>query len=65
MATIARHAAWFWPDGTPAKTKVQRVVDRLKASKFVYKFHGSKYRLTKKGCKLIGVKFEDGGNDDE
>jgi hypothetical protein len=58
FTTIARNASWFWPDGSPAKSKVQKIVERLKTSKLIYKFRGSKYRLTKKGCRAIGVKFE-------
>ena len=48
----------------PAKSKVDRILTRLKASKFVYRYHGEKYRLTKKGCKHIGVNFG-GAEDDE
>jgi len=65
LVSIARALSWFWPDGiTPAKSKVQRTVDRLKASKLVYNYHGGKYRITKKGCHVIGEKWE-GQNDEE
>ena len=57
MATIARRAGWFWPDGTPAKNKVQRMVDKLVKGKLMFRVHGGKYRLTKAGCKVIEVKF--------
>jgi hypothetical protein len=64
LVSIARALSWFWPDGTtPAKSKVQRTIDRLKASKLVYNYHGGKYRITKKGCHVIGEKWE--GRDDE
>jgi hypothetical protein len=62
---IAQAAVWFHPNGSVAKSKAQRVIERLKGSKFIYRFHGSKYRLTKKGAKLIGVKFESGDDADE
>ena len=65
QTSIARALGWFWPDGvTPTKTKVARVQERLKTSKLIYKFHGNKYRVTKKGCAVIGEKFQ-GGSDDE
>lgn len=63
MASMARAAGWLRPDGAPNKTKVQRIIDRLKTDKLVYKFQGSKYRLTKKGARLIKVKWDD--SDDE
>ena len=66
IAGIAQAAGWFHPNnGGVAKSKAQRVIERLKGSKFIYRFHGSKYRLTKKGAKLIGVKFESGDDADE
>jgi hypothetical protein len=64
-AGMARAAGWLYPDGSVAKSKAARVVERLKGSKFIYKYHGSKYRLTKKGAKLIGVKFETGEVEDD
>jgi AAA domain-containing protein/bifunctional DNA primase/polymerase-like protein len=68
QSSIAKHAGWFWPDGRPARSKVQKIVARLRKSRFVYEYHAGKYRLTKKGCKLIGVKHdneEDGDGADE
>jgi len=65
MASIARGAGWLWPDGRPAKTKVQRIVERLKADKLIYRFEGSKYRLTRKGSKVIGVKWNSKDKDDD
>ncbi len=60
---FAKALGWLWPNGTPAKSKVQKAVDRLRASKMVYSYHGGKYRITKKGAKHIGEKW--GGDDDE
>ncbi len=65
ISGIAQAAGWLNPNGGVAKSKAQRVIERLKVSKFIYRFHGSKYRLTKKGAKLIGVKFESGEDADE
>jgi hypothetical protein len=64
FGSLARRAGFLFADGTPAKSKVQRVLDRLKMNKFIYRFRGNKYRLTKKGCKEIGVKWGD-ENEDE
>lgn len=61
LAAIARSAGWFQSNGEPAKSRVVRVVARLTKSAFVYRYHGEKYRLTKKGCKHAGLKWE--GND--
>ena len=58
FAEIAKLSGFVLPNGMPSKAKVQRVIGRLKDSKMVYKFRGSKYRLTKKGCKAAGVKWE-------
>jgi len=64
LVSIAKALGWFWPDGsTPSKSKVQRVIDRLKASKLVYNHHGGKHRVTKKGCKIIGEKWDADGDD--
>src|SRR6185369_5434770 len=27
LASVARNAGWFWPDGSPSKSKVQKAVD--------------------------------------
>ena len=62
FTSIARAAGFLLPDGSPSKAKVQRIVERLSKDKLVYKFHGSKYRLTKKGARIIKVKWDD---DDE
>jgi hypothetical protein len=59
FATVARNASWFWPDGQPSKSRVQKICDRLYKSKILYRLHNGKYRLTKSGCRLIGVKWED------
>ena len=61
---LAKLAMFTLPDGRPYKSKVQRIVERLKASKLVFKYRGSKYRLTKKGCKIAGVKWEKDDDDD-
>ena len=58
MAELARQAGFLLADGKPHKSKVHRVIERLKSGKLVYKYRGSKYRLTKKGCKVTGVKWE-------
>ena len=65
LAAVARNAGWFWPDGSPSKTKVQRIVDRLVKGKLLRKIHGGKYRLTKAGCGIVGLKFERYDDDDE
>jgi hypothetical protein len=65
FATIARNVAWFQLNGEPAKSKVVRVVTRLLESKSIYKFLRNEYRLTKKGCKRIGVRHESECDDDE
>lgn len=64
IAEIATKAGFVLPDGRPYRSKVQRVMERLKASKLIYKYRGSKYRLTKKGCKVAGVRWEKDDNDD-
>jgi hypothetical protein len=58
LNTVARNAGWFWPDGSPARNRVQRMVDRMCRDRLLYKIHGGKYRLKKAACKLIGVKWE-------
>jgi hypothetical protein len=63
LASIAKALGWLWPNGAPARNKVQRTVDRLKKSKMLYNYHGEKCRITKKGAKHIGEKW--GGEDDE
>jgi AAA domain len=61
FAVIAKRAGFVWPDGSPAKSKVQKIVERLKDEKLIFKYRGSKYRLTKKGCAVIKVEFEGDG----
>lgn len=61
--SIAKAMGWMWTDGSPAKTRVRRIIERLCKAKLVQKIHGGKYRLTKVGCKVITVKWE--GKDDE
>ena len=59
QASIAKALMWFWPDGhTPSRSRVGRIMTRLKADGLIHKYHGSKYRLTKKGCKLIGEHYD-------
>ena len=58
FAEIAKLSGFVLPNGMPSKAKVQRVIGRLKDNKMVYNFRGRKYRLTKKGCKAAGVKWE-------
>lgn len=67
LTMIAKRAGFLWPDGSPAKSKAQRVIERLKRSKMIYNYRGSTYKLTKKGCKAIGVKWRSGEdeNDDD
>ena len=59
FSTLAEKAG-FMSEGQPNKGKVQRIVDRLKDDKMLEKHRGwSKYRLTKKGEKEIGVTDDD------
>jgi len=64
LASIAKAAGWLQANREPAKSKVDRIMTRLKTSKFISRYHGEKYRLTKKGCKHIGVKWEEEKDDD-
>jgi Bifunctional DNA primase/polymerase, N-terminal/AAA domain/Primase C terminal 1 (PriCT-1) len=48
LAGIADACGWKTQKGEPYKAKVQRTMDRLKASRLVDKFRGN-YRLTEKG----------------
>ena len=64
MSEIAKKAGFVLPDGRAYKSKVQRVIERLKVSKLIFKYRGSKYKLTKKGCKVAGVKWEQDENED-
>jgi hypothetical protein len=34
---IAKQAGWLWPDGSPAKSKAQKICDKLRADKLIYK----------------------------
>ena len=47
-----------------SKTKVNRIVKRMKADRMVRKFNRFKYRVTRKGCEAAGIKIE-GDFDDE
>jgi hypothetical protein len=62
---IAKAAGWIWPDGSPAKSKAQKVCDKLRAAKLIGKAYGNKLYLTRKGAKVIEVKFDDGEDDDD
>ena len=64
FAVVAKRAGWMVANGEPAKAKVQRIVKKLLGNKFLYKFDDQRYRLTKKGCKLIGATFADADNDE-
>jgi AAA domain/Bifunctional DNA primase/polymerase, N-terminal len=59
MSDIARKLGFVLPNGQPYKSKVQKVIERLKDSKLVFKVWGGKYRLTKKGCKVAKVKWDE------
>ena len=65
MMELARRALFTLPDGTPAKAKVQRIMERLVKSKMVYNYRSGTYRITRKGCKAIGVKWRSGDDDDD
>jgi uncharacterized protein YjhX (UPF0386 family) len=66
MTATAKMCGFVLPDGSPAKAKVQRIMERLKRAKLIYNHRGTKYRLTKKGCKAIGVKWHaDSDADDD
>lgn len=66
ITNIAKQAGWTWPDGSPAKSKAQRVCDKLRAAKLIAKSYGDrKMHLTRKGAKVIGVKFDADDDDDE
>ena len=65
FAVVARRAGWVGLDGTPLKAKVQRIIERLKDAKLFYKFWNNRYRLTKRGCRVIRVKHEADDDDGE
>jgi AAA domain len=46
------------------KSKVQRIIKRLRDEKMVRKFRGKKYRVTRKGCVAAGIKTEDDFDDE-
>jgi hypothetical protein len=58
-SSMAERAGWKWPDGSPAKSKVQKIVRRLLEARLIVKFHRTKYRLTRKGCRVIKEKWDD------
>ena len=60
FAILAQKAGWMMGDGRPHKMRVHRIMERIKADKFVEQYRSHKYRLTKKGEKEIGV-----GDDNE
>lgn len=51
----------FVIDGRPQKTRVHRIMSRLREDKLVVQHRGSKYVLTTKGRKEVGI---EGNNDD-
>jgi hypothetical protein len=52
LAELARACAWFWITGEPAKSKVERVLGRLKADRLVRLLRGE-YVLTDEGKKAV------------
>ena len=53
MAELARACGWLWQNGEPAKSKVERVLKRLKAEKLV-KYSRGRWVLTPDGKKARG-----------
>lgn len=53
MAELARACGWLWQNGEPAKSKVERVLKRLKAEKLV-KYSRGRWVLTPDGKKACG-----------
>jgi AAA domain len=51
LANLARACDWVWQNGEPAKSKVERVLKRLKAAKLVNHFRG-RWELTSAGKKI-------------
>jgi len=64
LAGIAKRAGFMQSDGNPAKSKVDRIMARLKKYKLAFTDRGNQYVITEKGCKAINVKFG-GDYDDE
>ena len=63
---LARRLNWLVnTTGEPNHVQVTRVLKSLKADKLIYRFEGSKYRLTRKGSKVIGVKWNSKDKDDD
>jgi len=60
IADLARACGWFFANGEPYKSKVQRVIDRLLKDKLVRRVRGRRYRLTDEGRKV-----GDDADDDE
>jgi hypothetical protein len=59
VAELAQRCGWLHADGTPYKSKVQRVIARLKVDQLVMRVRGRKYRLTEKGRKELGADDDD------
>jgi hypothetical protein len=53
IADLARACRWLLANGEPYKSKVDRVITRLLATKLVKRVRGNKYRLTDEGKKLL------------
>ena len=53
MNELARSCGWLWQNGEPAKSKVERVLKRLKAEKLV-KYSRGRWVLTPDGKKARG-----------
>jgi hypothetical protein len=55
MADLARTCEWMWQSGVPAKSRVERVLKRLKDAKLVKQVRGQ-WVLTDEGKKAAGSK---------
>src|SRR5262249_39456112 len=58
IAELAETCGWFFANGEPYKSKVQRVLRRLLDARLVKRVRG-KYRLTKEGIEEAGLDADD------
>jgi hypothetical protein len=59
LAELAETCGWFFGNGEPYKSKVQRVLRRLIDARLVKRVRGGKYKLTKEGIEETGLGADD------
>jgi DNA-binding PadR family transcriptional regulator len=65
IADLARACSWLLANGEPHKSKVDRVMRRLKDDQLIKRVRGRKYQLTDKGRKEAGLDDDDDNDEIE